>query len=31
LWNVWDKIPAARTLLAEPGPFQPIDMKGRLS
>jgi NADPH-dependent 2,4-dienoyl-CoA reductase/sulfur reductase-like enzyme len=31
LWNVWDTVPAARALLAEPGPFQGSDLRGRLS
>lgn len=30
LWNVWDSVPAARALLAEPGPFKVVDLKGRL-
>jgi 3-phenylpropionate/trans-cinnamate dioxygenase ferredoxin reductase subunit len=30
LWNVWDTVPAARDLLAEPGPFKAVDLKGRL-
>jgi NADPH-dependent 2,4-dienoyl-CoA reductase/sulfur reductase-like enzyme len=30
LWNVWDTIPKARALIAEPGPFTPADLKGRL-
>jgi hypothetical protein len=30
LWNVWEKIPAARQLIAEPGPFSPAALKGRL-
>jgi NADPH-dependent 2,4-dienoyl-CoA reductase/sulfur reductase-like enzyme len=30
LWNVWDTVPAARALIAEPGPFKPADLKGRL-
>lgn len=30
LWNVWDKVQAARDLIAEPGPFTPEDVKGRL-
>jgi NADPH-dependent 2,4-dienoyl-CoA reductase/sulfur reductase-like enzyme len=30
LWNVWDTVPAARALLAEPGPFRAEDLKGRL-
>lgn len=31
LWNVWDTVPAARTLLAEPGPFKPEDLMGKLA
>ncbi len=31
LWNVWSKIPAARLLIAEPGPFKPEDLIGRIS
>ena len=31
LWNVWDKVPAARELIAEPGPFTPADLKGCIS
>jgi len=31
LWNVWDTVPAARTLLAEPGPFKSSELMGRLS
>ena len=31
LWNVWEKVDDARALLAEPGPFQGNDLKGRLS
>jgi 3-phenylpropionate/trans-cinnamate dioxygenase ferredoxin reductase component len=31
LWNVWDTIPAARALIAEPGPFKATDLKNRLS
>jgi NADPH-dependent 2,4-dienoyl-CoA reductase/sulfur reductase-like enzyme len=31
LWNVWGMVPAARALLAEPGPFQGPDLIGRLS
>ena len=31
LWNVWDKVPAARELMAEPGPFAPEDLKGRIA
>jgi NADPH-dependent 2,4-dienoyl-CoA reductase/sulfur reductase-like enzyme len=30
LWNVWDQVPAARDLIAAPGPFQAADLKGRL-
>jgi 3-phenylpropionate/trans-cinnamate dioxygenase ferredoxin reductase subunit len=30
LWNVWDTVPAARTLIAEPGPFKTADLKNRL-
>ena len=30
LWNVWRLAGAARELIAEPGPFQPEDLKGRL-
>jgi 3-phenylpropionate/trans-cinnamate dioxygenase ferredoxin reductase subunit len=30
LWNVWEQVDAARRLIAEPGPFQPIDLRGRL-
>jgi NADPH-dependent 2,4-dienoyl-CoA reductase/sulfur reductase-like enzyme len=30
LWNVWDTLPAARDLLAEPGPFKAAELKGRL-
>lgn len=30
LWNVWKQVEAARRLLAEPGPFRPDDLKGRL-
>lgn len=30
LWNVAPKLTAARRLIAEPGPFQPEDLKGRL-
>ena len=31
LWNVWNQVKEARALLAEPGPFQAADLKGRLS
>jgi 3-phenylpropionate/trans-cinnamate dioxygenase ferredoxin reductase component len=30
LWNVWDKMAAARQLIGEPGPFRPEQLKGRL-
>ena len=30
LWNVWDQVEAARRLIAEPGPWQPKSLKGRL-
>lgn len=30
LWNVWGQVDAARKLIAEPGPFRPEDLKGRL-
>jgi hypothetical protein len=30
LWNVWDQVNAARKLIAEPGPFRPADLLGRL-
>ena len=30
LWNVWNSLPAARALLAEPGPFKTADLIGRL-
>jgi 3-phenylpropionate/trans-cinnamate dioxygenase ferredoxin reductase component len=30
LWNVWEQVDAARKLIAEPGPFHPKDLKGRL-
>jgi 3-phenylpropionate/trans-cinnamate dioxygenase ferredoxin reductase component len=29
LWNVWDKIPDARALIAQPGPFNLEDLKGK--
>jgi|YNPNPStandDraft_1061719.scaffolds.fasta_scaffold00095_36 3-phenylpropionate/trans-cinnamate dioxygenase ferredoxin reductase subunit len=31
LWNVWAKIEEARALISEPGPFEPADLKGRIS
>ncbi len=30
LWNVWDKIPAARSLIAQPDEVTPADLKGRI-
>jgi NADPH-dependent 2,4-dienoyl-CoA reductase/sulfur reductase-like enzyme len=30
LWNVWNQVDAARALVAEPGPFRPEQLKGRL-
>lgn len=30
LWNVWRQVDAARALIAEPGPFQAKNLKGRL-
>jgi len=30
LWNVWQQVDAARKLIAEPGPFTPEDLQGRL-
>jgi 3-phenylpropionate/trans-cinnamate dioxygenase ferredoxin reductase subunit len=30
LWNVWDTVPAARALIAEPGPIKAEDLKNRL-
>ena len=30
LWNVWNKVDDARALIAEPGPFQAGNLKGRL-
>ena len=31
LWNVWDKVPAARELIAKPGPFKAGDIDARRS
>jgi NADPH-dependent 2,4-dienoyl-CoA reductase/sulfur reductase-like enzyme len=31
LWNVWKQVDAARTLLAQAGPFKPADLMGRIS
>jgi NADPH-dependent 2,4-dienoyl-CoA reductase/sulfur reductase-like enzyme len=30
LWNTWGQVDAARALIAEPGPFSPEQLKGRL-
>ncbi|HZV35352.1 MAG TPA: FAD-dependent oxidoreductase [Verrucomicrobiae bacterium] len=30
LWNVWGQVDAARKLIAEPGPFRPEDLNGKL-
>ncbi len=30
LWNTWGQVEAARALIAEPGPFSPAQLKGRL-
>jgi NADPH-dependent 2,4-dienoyl-CoA reductase/sulfur reductase-like enzyme len=30
LWNVWERVDAARSLIREAGPFQPEDLEGRL-
>ena len=30
LWNVWGQVDLARALLADPGPFEPKDLIGRL-
>jgi 3-phenylpropionate/trans-cinnamate dioxygenase ferredoxin reductase component len=30
LWNVWDSVPKARELIAEPGPFSATNLKDRL-
>src|SRR5207245_8989929 len=30
LWNTWGQVDHARQLIAEPGPFRPSDLKGRL-
>ncbi len=31
LWNVWDKVPAARELIAQPGPFNAGDLEAKKS
>ena len=30
LWNTWNQVDAARALIAEPGPFRPEQLRGRL-
>jgi NADPH-dependent 2,4-dienoyl-CoA reductase/sulfur reductase-like enzyme len=30
LWNVWGQVDAARALIADPGPFRPGDLVGRI-
>lgn len=30
LWNLWDQLDAARSLIADPGPFSAADLVGRL-
>lgn len=30
LWNVWGQVDAGRKLIAEPGPFKPSQLKGRI-
>jgi 3-phenylpropionate/trans-cinnamate dioxygenase ferredoxin reductase subunit len=30
LWNTWGQVDHARALIAQPGPFKPEDLKGRL-
>jgi NADPH-dependent 2,4-dienoyl-CoA reductase/sulfur reductase-like enzyme len=30
LWNTWEKVEAARALIADKGPFKPADLKGRI-
>jgi 3-phenylpropionate/trans-cinnamate dioxygenase ferredoxin reductase subunit len=31
LWNIFGQVDAARSLIAEPGPFTPEDLKGRIA
>lgn len=31
LWNVWEKVEAARALMKEPGPFKEEDLKGKIT
>lgn len=30
LWNTWDQVDAARELIAQPGPFDAVSLRGRL-
>jgi 3-phenylpropionate/trans-cinnamate dioxygenase ferredoxin reductase subunit len=30
LWNVWGQVDAARALIAQPGPFDPASLRGRI-
>jgi NADPH-dependent 2,4-dienoyl-CoA reductase/sulfur reductase-like enzyme len=30
LWDIWGQVDSARRLIAEPGPFTPADLRGRL-
>jgi 3-phenylpropionate/trans-cinnamate dioxygenase ferredoxin reductase component len=30
LWNIWEQVDAARRLIAQPGPFKAVDLKGKL-
>jgi NADPH-dependent 2,4-dienoyl-CoA reductase/sulfur reductase-like enzyme len=30
LWNVWGQVDNARALIAQPGPFRPEDLRGKL-
>lgn len=31
LWNVWGQVDAARDLIAQPGPFRPVELIGRIA
>jgi len=31
LWNVWEKVKEARTLVKEQGPFEEKDLKGMIT
>jgi len=30
LWNTWGQVDTARALIADPGPFRPDTLKGRI-